>query len=398
MISVQEAKAHVKASTRVLVAESKAITDAVGYVLAEDVVSPLSLPSFRQSSMDGYAVHHADIRQVGTRLPVVAESQAGTSTPLVLQRGTAIHILTGAPVPDGATAVVMREKAERTGDDISIQMYPVPEGKDVRSVGQQIRQGDIGMPKDTYLTPGSVGFLCGMNVQTVKVYRKPSVGVLVTGDELIQPGSDLGFGQVYEASSSMLTAVLKAEGIPEVGVRYVPDNHEATRQALRELTEQYDVVLTTGGVSVGQYDFVGTSLGEIGVKTIFYKVRQRPGKPLYFGRKGETLVFGLPGNPAATLVCYYQYVLPALRLMYGRADCFLPTFQLPITHAFSFQGERDEFLKAIATTESITPLEGQESFVLRSFAIANALIYLPSTQNSVQPGDRVEAHLLPFFC
>ena len=149
---------------------------------------------------------------------------------------------------------------------------------------------------------------------------------------------------------------------------------------------------------MGDYDFVGTSLEEMGVEEVFYKVRQRPGKPLYFGRNDDTFIFALPGNPAATLVCYYQYVLPALRLLSGRKDCFLPTLKLPITHAFSFKGERDEFLKATATTTSVTPLDGQESFVLRSFAIASALIYLPSTQNSVQPGDLVEAHLLPFFC
>lgn len=398
MVTVQEAKSLIKSTVRPLSTQQKVMKESVGFVLADDVLSPLALPPFRQSSMDGYAIHHADITEVGTRLPVVGESQAGTSTPLVLKRGTAVHILTGAPVPDGATAVVMQEKAEREGDTVSIVMFPVEEGKDVRKLGQQIQKGEIGMPRETYLTPGSVGFLCGMNVQMVTVYRKPTVGILVTGDELVQPGNDLGFGQVYEANSSMLEAVLKAEGIEDVSVRYVPDNKEATLQALRELTEQFDVVLTTGGVSVGDYDFVGSSLIEIGVEKIFYKVKQRPGKPVFFGKKGETLVFGLPGNPAATLVCYYQYVLPALRMMYGRKDCFLPTLQLPITHAFSFRGERDEFLKAIATTGEVTPLDGQESFILRSFAMANALIYLPVDQNSVQPGDLVEAHLLPFFC
>jgi len=398
MVTVQEAKSLIKSSIKVLSTIERGMRESVGYVLAEDVLSPLALPPFRQSSMDGYAIHHEDITEAGTKLPVVGESQAGTSTPLVLKRGTSVHILTGAPVPDGATAVVMREKAVRDGDTVSIEYYPVEDGKDVRNLGQQIQKDEVGMPKDTFLTPGSVGFLCGMNVQKVIVYRKPSVGILVTGDELVQPGNDLGFGQVYEANSSMLEAVLKAEGVEKVSVRYVPDNKEATLQALRELTQEFDVVLTTGGVSVGEYDYVGTSLIEIGVEEIFYKVRQRPGKPVFFGKKGNTIVFGLPGNPAATLVCYYQYVLPALRMMSGRKDCFLPTLQLPITHAFSFKGERDEFLKAIATTREVTPLDGQESFVLRSFAIANALIYLPVSQNSVEPGDMVEAHLLPFFC
>ena len=401
MLSVQEAKSLIQATIPVLSAEYLPLAEAVGHVLAEDLLAPLALPPFRQSSMDGYAVHHADIIQEGTTLPVVAESRAGTEVPLVMERGTAVHILTGAPVPDGATAVIMREKVERVADQATFGVYPVMENENVRAIGQQIKKGDVALPKGTYLTPGSVGFLAGLNILTVKVYRKPSVGILVTGDELVQPSHSEGtlrFGQIYESSSAMLASVLRAEGITDIMIRYVADDAAATTAALRELAEANDVVLSTGGVYVGDYDFVGTSLEEIGVETIFYKVRQRPGKPLYFGRNDDTFIFALPGNPAATLVCYYQYVLPALRLLSWRKDCFLPKLKLPITHAFSFKGERDEFLKATATTTFVTPLDGQESFVLRSFAIANALIYLPSTQNSVQPGDLVEAHLLPFFC
>ena len=404
MISVQEAKSLIQATIPILSAKSMPLAEAVGHVLAEDLLAPLALPPFRQSSMDGYAVHHADITQAGTSLPVVAESRAGTEVPVVLERGTAVHILTGAPVPDGATAVVMREKVDRVGDQATFELYPVLENENVRAIGQQIKKGDVALPQGTYLTPGSVGFLAGLNISTVTVYRKPSVGILVTGDELVQPDNatsgegTLRFGQIYESSSSMLASVLRAEGITDVMIRYVADDADATTAALRELAGANDVVLSTGGVSVGDYEFVGTSLEEIGVETVFYKVRQRPGKPLYFGRNDDTFIFALPGNPAATLVCYYQYVLPALRLLSGRKDCFLPTLKLPITHAFSFKGERDEFLKATATTTSITPLDGQESFVLRSFAVANALIYLSSSQNSVQPGDLVEAHLLPFFC
>lgn len=400
MISVQEAKSLIQSTVPVLHPEQRNIYEAVGQVLAEEVVSPFTLPPFRQSSMDGYALHHADITQLGTTLPVVAESRAGNATLQTLKRGTATHILTGAPVPDGATAVVMKEKVTRTGSEAVIQQFPLSEGQNVRSIGQQIQQGEVAMPKDTYLTPGSVGFLLGMNIHSVKVYRRPSVGILVTGDELVKPGCEvfLDFGQIYESNSAMLAAVLRAEGITEIDIRYVADDEAATVAALRELTEQNDMVLSTGGISVGDYDFVGTALQEIGVETVFYKIRQRPGKPLFFGRNDDTIIFALPGNPASTLVCCYEYVLPALRLMSGRTDCFLPKIKLPIAHAYSFQGERDEFLKATATPESVTPLDGQESFILRSFAIANALIYLPSSQHSVQPGELVEVHLLPFFC
>jgi molybdopterin molybdotransferase len=398
MVSVQEAKQLVVENTFPLPAEERDVHEAVGYVLAADVRAPLSLPLFRQSSMDGYAVHHEDIERAGVALPVVAESQAGAPELLTLERGTAVRIFTGAPVPDGATAVVMQEKTGREADKVLIQEYPVNEKQNVRAIGQQIREGDVALPKGTYLTPGSVGFLLGMNVRRVEVYRKPSVGILVTGDELVQPGNPLRFGQVFESNSSMLAATLRQEGLTQIDIQYVDDNPEATTQALLELTEQHDVVLATGGISVGDYDYVGTSLQEIGVETIFYKVRQRPGKPLLFGKKEGTLFFALPGNPASSLVCYYEYVLPALRRLSGRVDAFLPTLRLPMTHAYSFKGERDELLKASATTLGVTPLEGQESFALRSFAVANALIYLPSTQQSVQPGDLVEVHILPFFC
>ncbi len=399
MISVQEAKSLILSTVKPLNAVWLPPSGAVGSVLAADVLSPLALPPFRQSSMDGYAIHHEDITQSGTTLPVVAESRAGSATPLVLARDTAVHILTGAPVPDGATAVVMQEKVVRQGQNATIQEFPVREGQNVRSIGQQIKPGDLAMPKGAYLTPGSVGFLLGMNIKQVPVHRKPRVGILVTGDELVPPveGTTLTFGQIYESNSAMLAATLRAEGIVEIDIRYVPDDPQVTTDALRALFLQNDLVLSTGGVSVGEYDYVGSSLAEIGVETLFYKIRQRPGKPLFFGRKVDALVFGLPGNPASTLVCFYEYVLPTLRLMVGRPDCFLPKIKLPITQAYEFRGERDEFLKAIATTEAVTPLDGQESFALRSFAIANALIYLPSSQNSVKPGDLVEVHLLPFF-
>ncbi|TDB66061.1 molybdopterin molybdotransferase MoeA [Arundinibacter roseus] len=398
MISVQEAKQLIQTSTQVLSKEKRTLADAVGYVLAEDVGSTLALPPFRQSSMDGYAVFHEDLTTPDTELPLVGESRAGTDTPLLLARGTTIRVLTGAPVPEGATAVVMKEKTEQRESGIVFNTAQVPEGLNVRAIGQQIRPHEVAMPANTYLTPGSVGFLAALNVEEVWVFRKPLVGILVTGDELVQPGMPLRFGQVYESSSAMLEAVLKAEGVESITIQYVADEEAATTEALRGMTTKYDLVLTTGGVSVGTYDFVGTALEKIGVDSIFYKVKQRPGKPLYLGRKDTARIVALPGNPAATLVCFYEYVLPAIRLMYGRTDCFLPALRLPITNDYSFSGERDEFLKAIATTEAVTALEGQESFVLRSFALANALIYLPSSRHTVAKGELVEAHLLPFFC
>ncbi len=395
MVTVNDAKQKIIANTALMPVENKKVWEAEGYVAAEDVISPLSLPSFRQSSMDGYAIHHEDLAGTGTVLPVAGEIKAGSRVKETLVRGTAVRIFTGAPVPDGATAVIMQEHTVADGGNIKISEYPVDGGKNIRNAGQQIRLGEVALPIGTVLTPGSIGFLTGMNVQEVQVYKKPRIGILVTGDELVKPGCELGYGQVYESNSAMLVAALRKEGITEITVRFTSDDLQSTIEALRSLAETTDLILASGGISVGDYDFVGRALDAIGAETVFYKVRQKPGKPLLFAKSEKNLFFALPGNPASSLVCYYEYVLPAIKKITGHQGYFLHKLRLPCAHAYTFNGERDEFLKAYATTENVIPLDGQESFALRSFALANALIYLPVTQQVVKKGDLVDVHLLP---
>lgn len=398
MITVQEAKHQVVTNAFPLPVAHRPLEHSHGYVLAQDLFAPLSLPSFRQSSMDGYAIHHNDVTEPGTPLRAVGEIKAGAATPSALQRGTTHRIFTGAPVPEGATAVVMQEKTAHDGHQITFFEFPVKDGQNIRKIGQQIQAGDLALPAGTLLTPGAIGFLAGLNILTLPVFRKPRVGILITGDELVKPGEKPLHGQVYESNSHLLNAALQAEGITEITTHFVPDDARLTQEAIAKLKSENDVVIASGGISVGDFDFVGKAMQEEQVETLFYKVRQRPGKPLFFGRTDTTLFFGLPGNPAASLVCFYEYVLPALRKLAGRSEAFLPTLTLPITRDYTFVGERDEFVKASATTHSVTPLEGQESFILRSFALTNALIFLPLNRNNVKAGELVEVHLLPFFC
>jgi molybdopterin molybdotransferase len=395
MVTVAEAKRRITENTSALSSEVKTVSEALGHVLAGNIMAGLSLPSFRQSSMDGYAVLHTDIIDENISLPVVAESKAGSTLKLSLKSGTAIRIFTGAPVPTGATAVVMQERTAVENGNVIIKEYPVLENLNIRNIGQQIREGDIALAAGTCLSAGAIGFLTGLNVPDVEVYRKPKIGILVTGDELVKTGEALGDGQVYESNSAMLVAALKNEGVYEVEVYYAEDDLPATISSLELLATRNDVIIATGGVSVGDYDYVGKGLEAIGAETIFYKIRQKPGKPLLFAKTQRNYFYALPGNPASSLVCFYEYVLPALRLMSGRKDNFLQSFKLPISHAYSFNGERDEFLKASVSNGQVTSLEGQESFALRSFAVANALIYLPVTQQNVYAGDMVEVHLLP---
>jgi molybdopterin molybdotransferase len=396
MVTVNEAKQLIIAKAALLPPEIRKLSEAVGYVLAEDILAPLSLPSFRQSSMDGYAILHSDIHVSGVALKVAGESKAGQTSLEKLDPGHAMRIFTGAPVPEGASAVVMQEHTRIENGNVLIDEFPVPEGKNVRRVGQQIMAGAIALTAGTYLSPGSIGFLQGLGFQEIVVYPKPKVGLLITGDELLQPGSEMEPGKIFESNSGMIVAALKQEGLGEVEIRYAADNLNATIEELKILVEKNDIVLASGGISVGDYDFVGEALGSIGAETIFYKVRQKPGKPLLFGKKERKLFFALPGNPASSLVCYYEYVLPAIRCMTGRTDIFLKALQLPVKYGYSFDGERDEFLKASIAGDYVIPLDGQESFSIRSFALADAIIYLPVSQNKVAAGDLVEVHLLPF--
>jgi molybdopterin molybdotransferase len=395
MVTVNEAKEKIIINTPLLNTEDRSLANVVGYVLAEDITAPIALPSFRQSSMDGYAIIHSDIMENGTLLTVTGESKAGQTFTPDLKPGASIRVFTGAPVPEQATAVVMQEHTEVIDGQVRINEYPVAEGKNVREVGRQIQKGAVALTAGTYLAPGSIGFLQGMNVGQVAVYRKPKVGLLVTGDELLKVGDPLSHGKIYESNSAMLIAALAQEGIHDIELKYAEDNLISTIRALSELLEHNDVILASGGISVGDYDFVGTALQEVRAETVFYKVRQKPGKPLLFAKKDEKSIFALPGNPASSLVCYYEYVFPAIRKMTGYADPFLKSLKLPIKYSYSFDGERDEFLKAMVEGNEVMSLDGQESFALRSFAVANAIIYLPVSQKNVKAGDQVEVHLLP---
>ncbi|MCF2506897.1 molybdopterin molybdotransferase MoeA [Dyadobacter sp. CY107] len=396
MVTVNEAKQKIIANVKALSAQSVDVRNALGHVLADDILAPMSLPSFRQSSMDGYAVVDTDISEKDTILKLSGESKAGQTNTQTLISGSTMRIFTGAPVPEGATAVVMQENISSENGTITIHEFPVQAGKNVRNIGQQIQKGAIALEKGTFLSPGSIGFLQGMNIWEASVHKKPKVGLLITGDELLHKGDSIVHGKIFESNSAMLAAALQKEGIADLEIQYAEDDLESTINGLHELAENNDVVLASGGISVGDYDFVGKAVEAVGAETIFYKVRQKPGKPLLFAKRRDKLFFALPGNPASSLVCYYEYVLPALRILSGRKDPFLTTLKMPAKLAYSFHGERDEFLKGLIVNGEVTPLDGQESFALRSFAIANAIIYLPVEQNSVKEGDLVEVHLLPF--
>jgi len=402
MISTHEAKEIVSNSTNTLAPVKSLLDRAEGKVLAEDVYALADIPAFPQSSMDGYAFSFEGWKQY-KELKIVGEVVAGTSKKISLDPGNAVRIFTGGAVPIGADTVVMQEKAKAHNEELIIEDETLQVGTSVRPRGSEIKAGALALENESTLSPAAIGFLAGIGIAEVKVYPNPSISIIITGNELQQPGRRLEHGQVYESNSFALKAVLKQVQIEDVQVSYAIDNREIVTSALQEALQRSDVVLLTGGISAGDYDFVLQATQECGVEKLFHKVKQRPGKPLYFGMKtlandtggkATKLVFGLPGNPSSVLTCFYQYVTPALEKL-SRRKKILRTLRVPLSRSLQKTAGLTHFLKGIYDGETATPLDAQESYRLSSFAIANCLIQVDEEITSLKEGEMVDVYLLP---
>ncbi|MEW7290046.1 molybdopterin molybdotransferase MoeA [Aquimarina sp. 2304DJ70-9] len=367
-----------------------AVSASIGSVLAKDIVSPINMPPFRQSAMDGYALGSVEEKSFS----LVGEVQAGDNTDPNIAKGEAIRIFTGAPVPSGAKAVVMQEKVIIDNNTVVLQEAASLDSN-IRPEGEQIKKGEIALAKGTVITPAGIGYLATLGITHVEVYQKPSIAIIATGNELIPPGQSLQHGQIYESNSVMLSTALNASGFSNIEFYKVEDEYNATKTILEKALQEYDVVLISGGISVGDYDFAGKALRDIGVEEIFYKVKQKPGKPLFFAEKDNTTIFALPGNPASSLSCFYIYVIPALLKISGYAENSLPRSTAISDGTYIKKGERAEFLKATVKDQKVTILDGQASSMLRSFALANVIVYLPEEVTEVGPGDALQIINLP---
>lgn len=397
MLSVEKAKQAVIENIQLLSVENISIDNAYGYVLAEDINSPLALPPFNQSAMDGYAFIFDDFKN-NLQIKIIAEVAAGHSFKGTLKSGQAIRIFTGAPVPNGADCIVMQEKVALEKDQLLILDLEIKKNANIRSKGSQIENTELALAKGTSLTAAAIGFIAGMGITSVNVVRKPKVNIIVTGSELQKPGNPLTEGQIYESNSYSIIAVLKSIGITTEGAKFVADNEVETNAIVANSIDSCDILLLSGGISVGDYDFVERVLKKLEVQTVFYKVKQKPGKPLYFGKYNNTCIFALPGNPAAVLTCFYEYVYPAIQLMMGFTVPYQEmgtAIQMPIASDYLKKKGLSFFLKGKISGNTVIPLTGQESYILSSFASADCLIYLPEESENIKVGQLVEVHKLP---
>lgn len=391
MISISEAISIVKNNSKPLLKQTKkSVEKAGGYHLFEDIYSPINMPPFRQSAMDGYALHlHEDLTYT-----LIGEVQAGNASRLQLKKGEAVRIFTGAPVPDTANAVMMQEKVKVDGNTISIT-HKINQELNIRPLGEQVKQGDLALKQGTKLTPAAIGYLSSLGITEVSVYKKPNIALVTTGNELIEGGQELTYGKIYESNSKMLLSALYGLKFYDVTIHKVEDDYHQTLSKLNEVINANDLVIITGGISVGDYDFVGKVLKELQVKELFYKVKQKPGKPLFFGKKHHTSIFALPGNPAAALTCFYVYVYIALQNMMNKKVNELPRVKAKSVSNFTKKGDRPQILKAIYNNAEVEILEGQNSSMQQTFAISNALVYAPEDVNEIKINDMVETILLP---
>ena len=400
MIGVDEALTMVLDAVGPLGVERVALLHSLGRVLAQDVRSPRDIPGFDNSAMDGYAVRSADIEGASAdhpvRLNVTETVGAGSMPTREVGSGQAARTMTGAPVARGADAIVPVEQTRGSGDQVEI-LAPAPPNAFVRPRGEDLKAGEVAMTSGKLLGAADLGMLASLNRAMVGVYRRPRVAIVATGDELVDVDELPSGAQVVNSSAYALSGAIREAGGEASILRVARDTPAEVRERLAE-AGAFDAILTTGGVSVGQFDHVKTVLDELGMKTLFHGVAQKPGRPLKFGTLRDRPVFGLPGNPVSTLVCFYLYARPALLKMSGRRQLGLPRITVRCATDIKLAKGLTEFVRVKVERRDheyfAVPTGNQGSGIFSSIARADGLLVGPAEVNQLRAGDHCAVLLL----
>ena len=374
---------------------------ALGYVSSGDVHSAYDIPPFTNSAMDGYAVLSADLSGVAddkpARLKVIETVAAGGIPAREVVPGSCIRIMTGAIMPAGADSVVMVERTRREGDDVLI-LDAVSPGTNVREAGEDLSIGDVVVKEGDELNPARIGLLAATGVPRVLVYRKPKVAVVITGDELIDPGSLLAPGKIFNSNGYILLSMIREAGAVPVEFGIVRDDVAELRTAFTEAFSSCDVVISSGGVSAGEFDYVEGAVQETGGEFLFSSIRQKPGKPMVAARAGSTFFFGLPGNPVSVMVCFELYVRPFLRKMMGFSPFLRRWVKGSFIASYNHTGSRTEWVRVkVGGGEGkyvLDPFHYQGSGVISSMEYADALAKVPADARVVDPDDILDVYML----
>lgn len=379
--------------------ERVGVREALGRVLAENIVSPLDVPAHDNSAMDGYAVRHADLKaDADVTLKVAGSSFAGVPFKGSVKPGECVRIMTGGVVPAGADTIVMQEHVRATGDQVVIGKGH-RKGQNLRKAGEDLARGQVALKRGLALRPADIGLISSLGIGEVTVYRRLRVAFFSTGDELVSIGSQPTEGQIYDSNRYTIHAMLERLGCEVLDLGVVADDPKLLEDAFEQAAAAADVVITSGGVSVGEADFVKELLNKLG-EVVFWKIAMKPGRPLAYGRVSGAHFFGLPGNPVSVMVTFYQFVRDALLKLSGQDPVEpVPTFRVPCTSALKKAPGRTEFQRGILTRGaggewSVRVTGEQGSGILRSMAEANCFIILPTDQANVTPGNLVEVQVM----
>ncbi len=394
LISVAEALDHVLAHAAPLPAEEVPLEAAAGRVLAYDLKARRTQPPADVSAMDGYAVRAADVAAAPVRLKVIGEVPAGRPFSAEVGASEAARIFTGGFVPAGADTVVVQELTKRDGDWVEVQKATA-KGRNVRSQGLDFRLGDKLFAKGHRLTARDLALVAGMNHPLVPVYRKPKVALFATGDELVPPGTEPGPGQIVYSNGFALAALIRAEGADFVDLGVVGDKLDDTIDAVRRARDlKADILVTTGGASVGDYDFVNRAFAAEGMVPSFWKIAMRPGRPLMHGRLGAMQVLGVPGNPVSSYVCAFLFLVPLIRKLTGRDDLVTPTEAAILGSDLPENDERADYLRALLKDGPdgpvATPFPTQDSSMMAPLARAGCLVIRAPHAPPAKAGSRCE--------
>lgn len=396
MLTYKDALAQILAQATTLTPVQTPLADALGLVLAEAITTPFDLPPFDNSSMDGFAVCAADLQTIPTILPVTGEIAAGALDIPTLFPGQALRIMTGAPVPNGADTVVPVEDTEAQADGSIAFLEAVERGQHIRRAGEETKHESIVVPKNARLRPAEIGMAATVGRAEVLAYPRPRVAIVSTGDELVEPGIELRRGQIYNSNAYALAAQVQQGGGSVIQQLHARDTPDALREAFDSCAGA-DILITSGGVSVGDFDYVKAVFAERGTVD-FWRVAIRPGKPLAFGQWGQTLFFGLPGNPASSMVTFELFVRPALRKLAGHSQLARPETRAILTEDAGHTPGRQSYQRARVSGEpgsyAVRTTGAQGSGMLSPLVQANALLVLPPTTALFPAGTEVTVLLL----
>ena len=399
-MSVEKARSHIRSFLQPVTAvERLSIRAALGRVLAEEVISPVNVPQHDNSAMDGYAVKFDDLRQdAEVMLKVIGTAFAGKPFDGNVGPMQAVRIMTGAVIPRGADTVIQQERAKASGDKVAVA--PVTKkGTNTRGAGEDLRQGEPALKRGQPLRPAEIGLLASLGIGEISVYRRLRVAFFSTGDELVPVGSPLGAGQIYDSNRYTIYGMLTRLGCDVLDMGVIRDDPEAVERAFDEAAQATDVVITSGGVSVGEADYVKQILERLG-EVLFWKIAMKPGRPLAYGRIGRAHFFGLPGNPVAVMVTFYQFVRDALLYLQGQVTVApLPTLKLTCTSAIKKAPGRTEFQRGILARAAdgqwtVRTTGDQGSGILSSMSQADCFIVLPTDAGNLPAGALVDVQLL----